>query len=45
VTAVATRFVAEWNGDRASIRDAFDLALEDAEFGRINEIVCEIDRD
>ena len=44
VAAVAARFVAEWNHDRAAVRHALDLALEDPELGRIDQVVGRIDR-
>ena len=43
VAAVAARFVARRNHDRASLRDALDLALENAELGRIDQVVGGID--
>ena len=43
VAAVAARFVAEWNHDRAAVRHTLDLALEDAELGRIDQVVGRID--
>ena len=43
VAAVATRFVAQRNHDGASVRDTLDLALEDPEFRRIDQVVGGID--
>jgi hypothetical protein len=39
VAAVATRLVTEWNDDLAPVRNTLDLALENSEFRRINEVV------
>src|SRR5438874_857823 len=43
VAAVTARFVGRWNHDRAPLGNALDLALEDAEFGRINQVVGRVD--
>ena len=42
MTAVAAGFVAQWNHDGAPVRDALDLALEDAELGWIDQIIGEL---
>ena len=36
VAAVAARFVAHWNHDGATVRNAFDLAFENTELGRVD---------
>src|SRR6185503_19887204 len=43
MASMAARFVAERNHDCAAVRDALDLALEDAEFGWIDQVVGGID--
>src|SRR3954469_4388761 len=45
VTAVPARFFAQGNDERAPMRDAFDLALENSELPRIDQIVRGIDRE
>ena len=44
MAAVAARFVAHRNHDRAPVRNALDLALKNPEFGRINQIIGGVDR-
>ena len=43
MAAVAARLVAQRNHDRAAVRHALDLALENAELGRIDQVVGGID--
>ena len=45
VAAVAAGFVAHWHDDGAAVRDALDLALEDTELGRVDQVVGKIDRE
>ena len=42
--AVAARLRAEWDDDGAPFRDSRDLALEDAQLRRIDQIVGGVDR-
>ena len=44
MTTVAARFVAHRDHNRPTVRDALDLALEDAELGWIDQIIGGIDR-
>ena len=39
MAAVAARFVAEWNHDCASFRNALNLTLKDPKLGRIDQVV------
>ena len=43
MAAVTARFVACRDDDGASVRNALDLALENPEFGRINQIIGGVD--
>ena len=43
MAAVAACFVAEWKHNRAPVRDALDLALQDAQLGRVDQVVGEVD--
>src|SRR6266513_3520173 len=43
VAAMTTCLVAQRNYNRAPVRDALDLALEDSELGRIDQIIGGVD--
>src|SRR5437016_10074057 len=45
VAAVAARFVAEWNDQRATVRNALDFAFKNSKLGWIDQIVRGIDRE
>ncbi len=42
---MAARFVAEWNDQRATVRNALDFAFENSKLGWIDQIVRGIDRE
>jgi hypothetical protein len=44
VTAVAARFIAQWDDHGATFWHAFDLALENAELWRIDQVISGVDR-
>ena len=44
MAAVAARFLAERDHYGASVRDAFDFALQNPKLGRVDQVVGRIDR-
>ena len=40
MSAVTSRFRAEWNNHCLTLRNTFDFAFEDAELRRIDQVVC-----
>src|SRR4051812_9777765 len=45
VTAVPAGLVARWNNKGAPVRHAFDLALEDLQLRRIDQVIGRVDRE
>ena len=45
MATVAARFVGRRDDDGVPVQDALDLAFEDAEFGRIDQVVGLVDRE
>ena len=43
--AVAAGLRTQWDDNGTTLRDALDLMLEDAEFGRIDKVIRRIDRE